>query len=399
MVTLFLVNIWNVLLELSPWLLFGTALSALLYKWLPTNWIESQLQGKLGVLKSVIFGIPLPLCSCSVIPTGLGLEKQGSSKGSTVGFLIATPQTGVDSIAVSASFLGLPFALFKVGAALVTGLVGGLWVESEYPTETGNISKKVETKTKTWFGAWEHGIDILRSIWRWLVFGILLSALISTILPADGLESWIPQGTIGNISASLVALAISAPLYVCATASVPIAAALVDGGLPLGAALVFLMAGPATNIATIGAIRDALGAKVTKIYLTTVILGSLLLGTVFDWVLTASIKTGHVHEHETLWAQVAAVILIVLLGYFAVEEVTMSTQNSTETETMTTLEVDGMTCNGCVGRLQKVLSKLEGVTEAIVTLEPGEAKVDGSIPRESIVAAIEGAGFDVVDRS
>lgn len=399
MVTLFLVNIWNVLLELSPWLLFGTALSALLYKWLPTNWIKSQLQGKLGVLKSVIFGIPLPLCSCSVIPTGLGLEKQGSSKGSTVGFLIATPQTGVDSIAVSASFLGLPFALFKVGAALVTGLVGGLWVESEYPTETGNISKKVETKTKTWFGAWEHGIDILRSIWRWLVFGILLSALISTILPADGLESWIPQGTIGNISASLVALAISAPLYVCATASVPIAAALVDGGLPLGAALVFLMAGPATNIATIGAIRDALGAKVTKIYLTTVILGSLLLGTVFDWVLTASIKTGHVHEHETLWAQVATVILIVLLGYFAVEEVTMSTQNSTETETMTTLEVDGMTCNGCVGRLQKVLSKLEGVTEAIVTLEPGEAKVDGSIPRESIVAAIEGAGFDVVDRS
>ncbi len=397
MITLFIENIWTVLLDLSPWLLFGSVLSALLYKWLPNNWIEQQLQGKLGVLKSVVFGIPLPLCSCSVIPTGLGLEKQGSSKGSTVGFLIATPQTGVDSIAVSASFLGLPFALFKVAAALVTGLIGGLWVEREFPTETSSSLKPSEQKSTTWIGAYAHGIDILRSIWRWLLFGILLSALISTILPSNGLEAWIPEGNLGNLVASILALVISVPLYVCATASVPIAAALVDAGLPLGAGLVFLMAGPAPNIATIGAVKGALGGRITTIYLTTVILGSLILGTLFDGVLTSSIEVGHIHEHETLWAQLSGVILIGLLGYFAVEEVQMSTQNSTETETMTTLKVDGMTCNGCVGRLQKVLSKLEGVTEAIVTLDPGEAKIDGPVSRETIVAAIEGAGFDVVE--
>ena len=182
---------------------------------------------------------------------------------------------------------------------------------------------------------------------------ILLSALISTLLPSNGLEAWIPDGAIGSFGASLVALIISVPLYVCATASVPIAASLVDGGLPLGAGLVFLMAGPATNIATIGAVRDALGGRITQIYLTTVILGSLVLGTLFDGVLTSSIEVGHVHEHQTLWAQLSGVILIGLLGYFAVEELNMSTQKSTETETMTTLKVDGMTCNGCVGRLQR----------------------------------------------
>src|SRR5210317_1598447 len=147
---IFLQQIWMVLLELSPWLLFGTALSSLLHKLLPPNWIERQLHGKWGVLKSVLFGIPLPLCSCSVIPTGLGLEKQGSSKGATVGFLIATPQTGVDSIVVSASFLGLPFALFKVGAALLTGLIGGLWVEREIPTEQTEVTTTPQNASHTW---------------------------------------------------------------------------------------------------------------------------------------------------------------------------------------------------------------------------------------------------------
>ena len=121
---------WGVTLELAPWLLFGTFLSCVMHRFVPTRLIQSHLQGRLGVLKSVIFGIPLPLCSCSVIPTGLGLRKQGSSDGAAVGFLIATPQTGVDSLMVSANFLGWPFAIFKVGAALVTGIVGGLLVKS-----------------------------------------------------------------------------------------------------------------------------------------------------------------------------------------------------------------------------------------------------------------------------
>ncbi len=391
-------EIWSVLLELSPWLLFGTGLSSILHKVLPPNWIEQQLQGKLGVLKSVLFGIPLPLCSCSVIPTGLGLEKQGSSKGATVGFLIATPQTGVDSIVVSASFLGLPFALFKVGAALLTGLIGGLWVEREFPTEQTEVTTTPQNASHTWRAAIEHGLDIVRSIWKWLVFGIVLSAAISTFMPPEGMGAWVSNTAWGSIGASVLALGISVPLYVCATASVPIAAALVQGGLPLGAALVFLMAGPATNVATIGAVRSALGNRITKIYLGTVIVGSLILGTLFDWVLTASISDVHAHEHETWWAQAAALLLLGLLGFFAIEELKMSLSKNEETDSMQTFAVEGMTCNGCVNRLQKVLNRLDGVDNAVVTLEPGEAKIDGSISRSTITAAIEGAGFDVVEQ-
>ncbi len=394
---IFLQNLWMVLLELSPWLLFGTALSSLLHKLLPPNWIERQLHGKWGVLKSVLFGIPLPLCSCSVIPTGLGLEKQGSSKGATVGFLIATPQTGVDSIVVSASFLGLPFALFKVGAALLTGMIGGLWVEKEFPTERTPSTTTNSSSNRTWSDALEHGFDVLRSIWRWLVIGILLSATISTFIPADGMGTWINQYAWGSFGASLLALGISVPLYVCATASVPIAAALVQGGLPLGAALVFLMAGPATNVATIGAVREALGNRITTIYLSTVIVGSLLLGTLFDGVLDTTLTHAHAHEHQTWWAQGSAGVLLLLIAYFAYQEFTMSNQETTDT--MQTVAVDGMTCNGCVNRLHKVLSRLEGATDVVVTLEPGEAKVDGAVSRDSIVKAIEGAGFDVVERS
>ncbi|MFT5442843.1 MAG: uncharacterized membrane protein YraQ (UPF0718 family), partial [Myxococcota bacterium] len=111
--------------ELSPWFLLGMVVSGLLHGLLPRDFIKRQLQGRTGIAKAVSLGIPLPLCSCGVIPAGLGLKRDGASNGASMGFLISTPQTGVDSILVSASFLGWPFALFKVLAAAVTGLLGG----------------------------------------------------------------------------------------------------------------------------------------------------------------------------------------------------------------------------------------------------------------------------------
>jgi hypothetical protein len=157
------------------------------------------------------------------------------------------------------------------------------------------------------------------------------------------------------------------------------------------------MAGPATNVATIGAVKSALGQRITSIYLGTVLFGSLLLGTLFDGVLSSNIQMGHAHEHQAWWAQISAVILLLLLGHFIIEEFRMSTQPVSNSDTMQIIQVEGMTCNGCVNRLQKVLSRVDGVTEAIVTLEPGEAKVEGTVTRAIIVAAIEGAGFDVIE--
>ncbi len=314
---------WEILLELAPWLLLGTVIAAVLHVVLPRDLIRKQLRGYGGVGKAVLFGVPMPLCSCGVIPAGLGLKKDGASDGASVGFLISTPQTGVDSILVSASFLGWPFALFKVASAAVTGLVGGWWAEAIGGEEEAEPEAVLDDRPGTRRGAaaemLEHGLDILRSIWRWLVGGVLISAAIDVFVPDSALAG---LGSIGALGAGLAALAVSLPLYVCATASVPIAASLVGAGMPAGAALVFLMAGPATNVATIGAIAKTLGRRMLVVYLATIVVGSLALSLVFDWVIgDEAARAALSHEHAAAWWAVAsAVLLLALLAWFASSE-------------------------------------------------------------------------------
>ena len=300
---LFFQEVWEVNLELAPWLFFGAVVSALLHKLLPVDFIQKQLTGYTGVMKAVFLGVPLPLCSCGVIPAGIGLKKDGASDGSAIAFLISTPQTGVDSILISAAFLGWPFTILKVVAATITGIAGG--VLSEYkslPTEKQKPKTK-KTKKVTWFDAWLHGVQLIRSIWGWLLVGIILSAAITTLFPKELFTS-VPEGWLSL----LLALTISLPLYVCATASVPIAAALVAGGLPLNAALVFLMAGPASNLATIGAIYKTFGRRNTIIYLSTVIVGSLVFATGFDFLLDTT-SPSSLHEHHQAWKVPFSILL------------------------------------------------------------------------------------------
>ena len=133
--SLLLHNFWMVMVDLAPWLLLGAAMSGLLHIALPAGFVKRQLSGPSGVLKAVALGIPMPLCSCGVIPTGIGLQRDGASNGAAIGFITATPQTGVDSILVSASFLGWPFALSKVFAALIRWPVQ-LWSSPKLETPT-----------------------------------------------------------------------------------------------------------------------------------------------------------------------------------------------------------------------------------------------------------------------
>lgn len=260
----------QVFMELAPWLLLAAVVAGLLHVLIPPNWFRRHLTGRSGVFKAVLAGVPMPLCSCGVIPVGLGLKKEGASDGAVVGFLISTPQTGVDSILVAASLLGMPFALFKVAASMITGLIRG-WLanateESEQkPARLPDVSAAKEIGRLRAFI--EHSLTLIRSIWAWIVVGVLVSALITSLVPEDSLAN---LAGFGGLPAMLITLLISLPLYVCATASVPIAAALVISGLPPGAALVFLMAGPATNVATIGAVYRTLGKRSLGIYLVTV---------------------------------------------------------------------------------------------------------------------------------
>lgn len=426
----FLFSVWFLLCELSPWLLLGMFLSGLLHVVLPTAFVRQKLQGFGGVLKSVAIGVPLPLCSCGVIPTGIGLKKDGASRGASIGFLISTPQTGVDSMLVSASFFGWPFAVFKLASAAIMGVVGGVWVDAGKDADEGVANPLVAqsdagcaghhhrgSQSRSWTQLVPHAIDMLRSIWVWLLVGVLVSAVINLfdIQPLTaGINRW------GLLPAMLLVLLFSIPLYVCATASVPIAAALVGAGLPPAVALVFLMAGPATNVATMGAIRSNLGTRSLLIYLVTIVVGSMVAAVLFDGLVLVPAVVGggaHVHDVNAWWAQVSAVVIVGLMGWFAVEKINRRWRRSpvaqssaedgsivpdTQVEPMDrvpadgiveTISIQGMSCGNCVRKLEALIENQPGVRSVSVSLADGCAIVAGNFDLDSVKEKIADSGF------
>ncbi len=397
----FLTTLWGVLLELAPWLLLGAVAAGVLHVLVPPGLVQRQLSGYGGVVKSVVLGVPLPLCSCGVIPAGIGLKRDGASDGSSVGFLVATPQTGVDSILVSAGFLGWPFALAKVAAALTTGVAAGWLTESlGRSADTGASQAPVveaPTAKRTWADGLHHGVDVIRMIWGWLLFGIVLSAALSTWLPPDAFAGLAAQASIG---AFLAVLLLSLPLYVCATASVPIAAALVAAGMPTGAAMVFLMAGPATNTATLGAVWRAFGGRVLAVYLGTIVVGSIGFGLAYEQLFGAlSVTAVHDHVHAGLGSQIAAVLLVASMAWFAWEDVSARLAKLRAPAEAPTREVaiTGMTCGGCANKLERTLLATEGVDAAEVRIADHRAVITGVIDLDHIQQAVQQAGFEVAD--
>lgn len=393
--------IWNIWLELAPWLIVGAASAGLMHILVPATWMQRHLSGRMGVLKAVLIGVPLPLCSCGVIPVGLGLRKSGAGNGAAVGFLISTPQTGVDSVLVSASFLGWPFAILKVVVALATGLIGGTLADSGAPPALDIISKEEQPHTHPVRGKFlefiAQSLELIRSIWGWLVIGVVISAAITWMVPEQSLSN-IPALT--GIWALLITLVISLPLYVCATASVPIAAALVASGLPTGAALVFLMAGPATNIATLGAVYRTLGRRSMLIYLTTITAGSLVAGLAFNHLIIGDVTHLHAHDHTSDWWRTASAIALAgLVGWFAIEDARrwlrkrFTTVNNEAPSV--TVNVSGMTCNGCAASLERALQGRSDVDSADVSFDKGTAVIYGTASVEQISETVAGAGFMV----
>ncbi len=385
---------WRVLLELAPWLLLGAGVAGLLHVILPPGFVRRNLGGRGGVLKAVLLGVPLPLCSCGVIPAGLGLKRDGASDGAAIGFLIATPQTGVDSVLVSGSFLGWPFAAFKVASAFVLGLVGGALADWGSSKHTVSPPPAAEASRPTWREGIAHALEIVETIWKWIAFGILASAAIETFVPR---EAFAVLGEGSGFAAMLAALVVSLPLYVCATASVPIAAALVAGGFPPGAALVFLMAGPATNVATVGAVTKAFGRRGLSIYLATIGAGSLLFGWLFDFLLAdVAYGPGAAHNHGAGWGSVAAaVVLLGLLVFFAVRELAVRFRPAAADDAGPVLElgVDGLTCDGCVRKLEGKLVGADGVESVAVDRLRGVATVRGVIDEARVREIVRQAGF------
>jgi len=286
------IDLWATVAEMSPYLLFGFLVAGILSVLISQRLVERHLGGK-GIwplLKASLFGVPLPLCSCGVIPVSVSLHKHGASKAATISFLLSTPQTGADSIFVTLSLLGPLFAVFRPLAAFVTGIVGGGLINIFEPSKGNENRNQPERSEECCSGeknnrriirGLKYGfVTLPRDIGRAMLVGLVIAAAISALVP----DSYFAERLGTGIFAMVVMMFLGIPVYVCATASVPVAAALILKGLTPGAALIFLMTGPATNAASFVTIWKALGSRTAIVYLLTVAGCALVSGILLDYI-------------------------------------------------------------------------------------------------------------------
>jgi len=320
------VDFWSVFAAMSPFLLFGFFVAGLLSTLVSRKMVERHLGGPglLPLFKAAIFGVPLPLCSCGVIPVSMSLHKQGAGKGSTVAFLLSTPQASVESILVTYSLLGGIFAVARALVALLTGFVGGLLVNlfgrpaAEEPRvvveETGE-GVTIPTWRTRFVDAMRYAfITLPRDIGKPLLIGLTIAAIISALTPDDFFAERLGRG----LPAMLLMMAVGIPIYVCASASVPVAAAMILKGLSPGAALVFLMTGPATNAAGLATIWNVLGRRTALLYLATVAGCALAAGFLLDllfYEMQIEIISHSHHMIPRVVEHLAAFVLLALLTY------------------------------------------------------------------------------------
>ena len=410
-------EIWKTYLSIAPYLFLGLVFAGLLHVVFKKDFVAKHL-GKnnfFSVIKAAILGVPLPLCSCGVIPTALFLRKKKASKGATLSFLISTPQTGVDSIIATYGMMGPIFAIFRPLAAFVTGIVGGLvtnFVEKKDETETVILEEKFDCDTcdvekphshtvleRITSGLKYAFVEFLDDITIQLIIGIIIAGFISFLIPDNFFADFGGEGFMGM----LLMIAVGIPLYVCATASIPIAVSLILKGISPGAAFVFLVVGPATNAATITLISRALGQKLIAIYLTVIsvfaILGGLLLNYIFDIVGKPDMLMMHHHEDISLFSKILIgvfSILLILSIFRKIRNKLKKPELGGEMPNKTFL-IEGMTCNHCVANVKDSLLKIEGVEHVKINLEKKNAVVDGDYNSDEIKSAITKAGYKVVE--
>jgi len=371
--------------EASPWLLLGLLIAGLMKSWVPTKILSKHLgKGNSAIVKAALIGAPLPLCSCGVIPVATELRRSGASAPATASFLVATPETGVDSVSVSYALLGPIFAVYRPFAAIMSAVITGLLVSTvsnekvKAPVQdkvkssccssttvkeetiepvakksccsTNAATQKIAPKPvvssccsnsnadvindvslitssaytynsfiknfikKTKTGVYYAATKLIDDIIVWLAIGLMFAAIVKTFLPEEFLLSY---GS--GLPAMLLMIAISIPMYICATASTPIAAGFIMAGLSPGTALVFMMAGPATNISTLGVIKNEMGGAVLIRYLFGVAVCAISFALMLDFGLNfydINIGEQMSHSHTVLpqWFGLACAGLITFLA-------------------------------------------------------------------------------------
>lgn len=311
---------WNILAEFAPYLLIGFSIAGLLHYCIPPKFIIQQL-GKsniYSVFKAAILGIPLPLCSCSVIPVASSIRKIGASRGATISFLSSTPQTGVDSILATYGLFGWAFTAIKLTVALLCGLVSGILVDifckqtDTSSAELGdNASDHTPIKSKSISASLRYFFEELPlDLYKPLLIGIFIAGLINNFLPSDFFSGSYSSGLFAFIGITLISL----PLYVCAIESLPLAFAFLSAGISPGAVLVFLIVGPASNSATILATLKIIGKKATVIYIITLVVIAWAAGYLTNLFLDIQMNNFKEHHaHLSIWHHISAGVL---LAYF-----------------------------------------------------------------------------------
>jgi len=369
-------------LSSAPWLLLGLVIAGLLKEFVPMTWMQQQLGGHgiKSIVKAALLGAPLPLCSCGVIPAAISLRRSGASKAATTSFLVSTPETGVDSVVLSYVLLGPFMAVVRPVSAVLSAITAGLLVgrdeqhsaccathktstsaaveashqasatdtsccASSTPSAPDKVSccstdeaahtdsgccaqpspardeQKATIGKRMLNGVHFSMTELMRDTTVWLLGGLFFAALIQTYVPADFMAAW------GNgLLAMLVMVIISVPMYICATASTPIAAGLLLSGVSPGAILVFMLAGPATNIATLGVVANELGKRALISYLVGVLGVALIAGAIVN-VLVARFNVTvmpQVHLHGELLPDVVTymtgIIIFVLMAKVIVDK-------------------------------------------------------------------------------
>jgi len=409
---IFIQEIWSLCLDMSPYLLLGMLVSGLIFVFIDSSIIYRQIGDKdfISILKSTLFGIPLPLCSCGVIPVAATLRDSGASKGSTVSFLVSTPQTGVDSIFLTYGMLGPVFALFRPLAAFFSGVFSGVIINKLDKDEHHHLPDQELKETED-----QSLIERLRSGFNYgfislpadivvpLFQGLIVAAAISIFLPPDIIANHFAANKYLQF---FMMLAISIPLYVCATASIPIAVALMAKGISPGAAFVFLMAGPATNASSIAVIKNILGKQTLYYYVMLIGVTAIAFGVLLDFFLMfipPTIPNIHHHDHGgTLRILLNTIFILVMVNAYLSrfrkdnEVLVEDTEESGESLEYLEMIVEGMTCGHCKESVESVVNSFNSVEEASVDLMSGKVALSGKgIELNMIKEKIISRGFSI----
>lgn len=428
-------HIYDIFIEISPFLLLGLFFVGLLHIFFSKEFIIKHIgKDNLGsIVKASVLGVPLPLCSCGVIPTAIYMAKNGASKGAIISFLISTPQTGIDSIMATYGMLGWVFAIYRPIIAFVSGIVGGIivnifskeplniTVEEEEQIEASSCSSgscdssscSTETpKKQNAFMRFYHYafVEFLDDIAVHFIIGIIISGLISFFIPD---EFFIKYSLGSGILGMLVMIAVGLPMYICATASIPIAITLMMKGVSPGAAFVFLTVGPLTNAASMAILAKIFTKKLMLIYVTSASVIAIIAGLFLDLIVNTfglqdlvipKMAAGHMHDGGFLHAIyiTSAIIfaLMLLSSLYRRYIVPKFKKKKKKINTMNTLKIniEGMSCNHCVNNIKDTLMKQDNINKADIDLPTNSAEITGKhLNKNEISELITNLGYKVVE--